>query len=124
MRVLIKRLDYGARQTLGNGFVFSGLDVKQIFKTLELPWKNNESQVSCIPPGTYKCVRRNSEKFGNHFWVKDVPGREWILIHPANHYTQLRGCIAVGSAFSDINVDKLLYLTDSMAMIIKLNAIL
>ena len=124
MNVLIKRLEYGDRQVLGIGFVFSGLDVKLIFKTLELPWKHNERQVSCIPPGQYEVERRRSDRFGDHFHIQDVPDRDLILIHAANHYTQLKGCIAVGHAFADINGDKLLDLVDSRAMMAKLNSLL
>lgn len=124
MKVLIKRLDYGQKQVLGIGFVLSGLEIKQIFKTLELPWKDNESQVSCIPPGLYEVKRRKSEKFGDHFHIQDVPNREWILIHAANYYSQLRGCIAVGNAFADLNGDKVLDLTDSRNMMAKLNSLL
>ena len=63
--------------------------------TIELPWQQNAPQHSCIPEGTYTVVLRSSEKFKTHLHILDVPGREWILIHPANDaLTELRGCIA------------------------------
>lgn len=73
--------------------------------TLELAWKNNAQQVSCIPAGMYKIKKRYSEKHKNHFHVLDVPGREMILIHPANYVRQLQGCIAPGSLHTDIDKD-------------------
>ncbi len=63
--------------------------------SIELPWKNNHTQVSCIPEGRYRIMQRNNEHFGAHFQVMDVPGREDICIHPANDaILELKGCIA------------------------------
>ena len=63
--------------------------------TIELPWKNNASQVSCIPEGKYALRKRYSLKFGWHLQVMNVPGRQLILIHPANDaIKELKGCIA------------------------------
>ena len=66
-----------------------------ICSTIELPWKNNEPRISCIPEGTYGLVKRYSPRHQWHFEVKDVPGRQLILIHPANDaISELQGCIA------------------------------
>lgn len=63
--------------------------------TIELPWLQNEPLRSCIPEGQYQLVKRYSPKFHWHLHLIDVPGREWILIHPANHaLLELKGCIA------------------------------
>ena len=63
--------------------------------TIELPWLNNESQVSCIPEGEYFVEKRYSQHFGRHLLVAPVSGRQLILIHPANNALQeLKGCIA------------------------------
>ncbi len=63
--------------------------------TIELPWKNNQARVSCIPEGRYELVKRWSLKFGRHLQVMNVSGREYILIHPANEaLRELKGCIA------------------------------
>jgi hypothetical protein len=63
--------------------------------TIELPWKNNTARVSCIPEGRYELVKRWSLKFGRHLQMMNVPGRELILIHPANEALhELKGCIA------------------------------
>jgi hypothetical protein len=63
--------------------------------SIELPWKENLAQVSCIPEGRYELVKRWSLKFGRHLQIMDVPGRELILIHPANEaLRELKGCIA------------------------------
>ena len=70
--------------------------------SLELPWRENKRQRSCIPPGTYRCVRVKSPRMGIVYQVLDVPGRDHVLIHPANlagdvdlgFTSQLEGCIA------------------------------
>ena len=63
--------------------------------SIELPWKNNHTRVSCIPEGTYELVKRWSPKFNRHLQVLNVPKRKFILIHPANDAKhELKGCIA------------------------------
>ena len=62
---------------------------------IELPWLNNQRNVSYIPEGEYELKARYSEKFGHHLQIVNVDGRTLILIHPANNAKQeLRGCIA------------------------------
>ena len=71
-------------------------------RTLELPWRDNRRQRSCIPPGAYDCGMVRSPRFGRVYGVADVPDRSHILIHAANlagdvdagWHTQLHGCIA------------------------------
>ena len=71
------------------------IDAVAICSTIELPWKNNEQGVSCIPEGRYEVKKRFSEKHGKHLIVVGVPSRDLILFHPANNALQeLRGCIA------------------------------
>ena len=73
--------------------------------TLELPDLQNQKRISCIPKGTYVCVYRYSDKYRKHYHVKNVPNRDWILIHTGNFHTQILGCILVGTEFADINKD-------------------
>jgi len=66
-----------------------------VCNTIELPWLQNQRNVSCVPEGRYELRKRFIKKFGLHLLVVDVPDRSWILIHPANDArTQLKGCIA------------------------------
>ncbi|WPR73083.1 DUF5675 family protein [Flavobacterium sp. NG2] len=68
---------------------------KFICNTIELPWKNNETQVSCIPEGKYCIRKRYSQKFQWHLEVLEVKNRSLILFHPANNALhELKGCIA------------------------------
>ena len=75
----------------------------EVVHTLELPWRNNAPQKSCIPTGVYKCAIVKSPKFGRVYGVQNVPNRSNVLIHSANFAgdvgkgwtTQLHGCISV-----------------------------
>ena len=66
-----------------------------ICDTIELPWKDNQRRISCIPEGIYEVRKRVSVKFKNHLQLINVSGRSTILIHPANDARkELNGCIA------------------------------
>ncbi|MEO0046565.1 MAG: hypothetical protein RL705_1756 [Bacteroidota bacterium] len=68
---------------------------KFICNTIELPWKNNETKVSCIPEGKYFIRKRYSRKFQWHMEIIEVKNRNVILFHPANNaMKELNGCIA------------------------------
>lgn len=67
--------------------------------TLELPWKNNQRMISCIPQGEYLCTPEPNHSKGFVWRVRDVPKRSGILIHSGNRASELRGCIAPGMKF-------------------------
>lgn len=76
-----------------NGEIWIG-DVLVCY-AIELPWRENVRNISCIPEGTYPLAKRYSKRFGWHILVRDVPMRSAILFHPANNAEkELRGCIA------------------------------
>lgn len=68
--------------------------------TLEPPWRNNLSNLSCIPAGKYLCRRVRSTRFGWTFQVQDVPERTHVLFHRGNAPEDTEGCILVGEEFS------------------------
>lgn len=68
--------------------------------SLELPWKNNKRNSSCIPIGKYKCSIEESPKFGTVVLVHGVIDRSGILIHPGNTTADSQGCIMVGGSLS------------------------
>ena len=71
--------------------------------TIELPWKENKRNISCIPEGQYEVQTRFSKKFQHHLIVKDVKGRGYILFHPANDAKkELFGCISTVSYLSGL----------------------
>lgn len=76
-----------------NGQLYLGKEI--LCATIELPWKENKRQVSCIPEGKYELKKRYNPRFGAHLWVMDVPGRSYILIHAFNDaLAESKGCIA------------------------------
>lgn len=90
MQLILIRL-YGNMGT--NGYLIHGKKV--LCKTIELPWRNNQQSISCIPEGSYKLMKRFSKRFGRHLQIMDVPNRSNILFHPANcAIRELKGCIA------------------------------
>jgi hypothetical protein len=71
--------------------------------TLEPEWKDNKSNISCIPPGKYKCKRVDSPTYGDTFEVTDVNGRDNILFHWGNLPINTKGCILVGEEFGKLD---------------------
>jgi hypothetical protein len=71
--------------------------------TIELPWLGNQRRISCIPEGEYFLQKRFSPRFKLHLHLRNVPGRDLILIHPANDAKkELLGCIAPVTQHSGI----------------------
>lgn len=76
-------------------------------KTMELPWKENHNNVSCIPESEYDVIREatsNGHQYP-HFRVLNVPGRNGILFHKITYVKDLKGCVGIGGAFQDLNGD-------------------
>ena len=72
--------------------------------TVELPWKNNENNVSSIPAGIYLCRWTKSPRLHKFTYeVTDVPKRTGIRIHGANFSYQVLGCIALGMTTGIVN---------------------
>lgn len=96
-KLLIERYSYSDNQTIGNLFGLTK-ENHSVFNcdTLELPWKNNQKKISCIPTGIYKVKKRFSEKYKNHLHITEVTGRSYILIHSGNYNTDTLGCVLVG----------------------------
>jgi hypothetical protein len=68
-----------------------------ILHTLEDAWKENARMVSCIPPGTYRVVLAWSDRYQRIMpRLREVPGRDNILIHSGNTHEDTTGCILVG----------------------------
>lgn len=121
MKAIINRETFEDMQTTGTFSIV--VDDKHVVfqcKTLELPWLNNERQVSCIPEGEYDVIPRKSSKYGDHFYVKEVEGRSYILIHAGNYHSQIKGCILIGDKLVDIDGDSYKDVTNSKATLKKL----
>lgn len=84
-------------------------DTGTTVRTGELPWRDNQQGLSCIPAGTYTVTWGDSPAHGPCYHVQNVPGRTDIEIHAANlmgdttkgFRCELLGCIAPGLHVGD-----------------------
>ena len=110
MKLTIKRVALTPVAAYG---VLLGPDGVPFSLTLERPWVNNQSGISCIPAARGYKARRcrrsadynysDSPKFGDTFQVIDVPGRQYILFHKGNLASDSHGCILIGEKFDMVN---------------------
>jgi hypothetical protein len=74
--------------------------------TLELPDRDNASNISCIPAGEYNIRPYSSERFGRTYIVKEVSGRSGILFHAGNTIADTKGCILLGETLGKLKGDR------------------
>lgn len=84
----------------GDAGGFSGellVDDEHMCYTIELPWKGNAQDVSCIPAGRYHLSMIQSPHFGCLMpHILDVPGRTAEELHAVNNLAELLGCVGLG----------------------------
>ncbi len=98
---------------------FGRLNVLGLY-TGELPWRDNASNVSCIPEGTYPVIWTYSPRFKREMYLLvGTEPRAGIREHPANlmgdaskgYKAQLNGCIAPGERVGWIKGQKAVLLS-------------
>ncbi len=113
--VVIERLETSDEGTFGRLLV-GNLSLY----TGELPWRENQTSVSCIPAGIYQCRWTYSSAFKRYMYVVEgVEGRTGIRKHSANFMgdrskgfkAQLNGCISLGERVGWIEKQKALLLS-------------
>lgn len=132
MKISIDRT-YDEKQTPGYAAIMDEEGtVIFTFDTLELPWRLNQQNISCIPEGEYNVERRYSEKYKEHLHIKDVEGRSLILIHWGNYagsvnpktgHPDIKGCVLVGIGFKDITGDDVSEILNSKSTFNKIMSI-
>lgn len=125
MKLTIIRIKSDDIQTIGK-IIVTNEDCEKVLEryALELPDRDNKFQVSRIPKGEYKVIKRWSPKYKNHFHILDVPNRSMILIHHGNYHKDTLGCILVGRDLIDIDNDGHVDVTASVKTMKELNKIL
>lgn len=112
MNVTITRNSDDGVETLGtliaeaNGATFT-------CNTLELPWKGNQHDVSCIPKGVYHVSIQPFHETNRYELTPTTP-RTGIFMHEGNYYNDSLGCILLGVKPSDINADGQVDVTSSV----------
>jgi hypothetical protein len=109
MEIILKRVLENKRSETTYGQIFFD---NNNFCSLELLWKDNLSNVSCIPEGKYELFLagwgnmndRYLKKFPDihkgMIMLRSVPNREGILIHMGTKKQDSKGCIIIGSQYS------------------------
>lgn len=78
-------------------------------KTLELPWRDNQPSVSCIPDGVYSLSPVYSRTFGHILAVQGVPGRSLIRVHAGNRARDTHGCILTGKSLGRVQGEPFIF---------------
>ena len=96
INLLIIRDTFTDESTIGELFV----NGERFCDTLELPYRDNQRSISCIPAGEYKVrlryPRESATRNYLHLLVQNVKDRSYILFHRGNTAKDTRGCILVG----------------------------
>lgn len=82
-------------------------------KTLELPWLQNQQNISCIPTGIYKCQKIVSPSLGECFEIMGVPNRTYVRGHSGNFTSDILGCVLFGENLIDFDNDGITDITNS-----------
>lgn len=97
-RAILERIKQNDQVTFGIlklPWTWNGQGFTQCY-TMELPWLENQNDISCIPVGVYPLVPVFSQTFGNILWVQNVPGRSLIRVHAGNKTRHTHGCVLTG----------------------------
>lgn len=113
--VIMTRIETGDQGTFGR-LVAGSLTLY----SGELPWLDNQPNISCVPDGVYQCVWTFSEHFRRFMYLLlGTSPRAGIREHSANlmgneskgFKKQLNGCIAYGERLGWIGGQKALILS-------------
>ena len=103
MRALLVRINKRPNYATRGIWLFDGVPT---CVTLELPWRENQARMSCIPVGEYEVVECARPRYTSKMtridrpWeVLNVPERGGILIHTGNIAADTSGCILLGTYF-------------------------
>ena len=107
LRLELQREDCGdALGTPGALTLSKGDELLYQCRTLELPWRDNERCVSCVPTGRYRLMPRKVGKYyerASQRWlhqfaleIENVEGRSHCLVHWGNFLSNTLGCVLVG----------------------------
>lgn len=108
-KATLTRIKTGQDGTFGEWVSDSGFTCK----TVEKPWVNDATDISCIAPlpgvaiVTYPCLWQWSTKHECNLYHVQDSTRVAIEIHSANLQMQLKGCIAPGASYGEFQQDSI-----------------
>jgi len=74
------------------------VDGKEIARTLELPWRNDEENISRVQADTYRAtIRQDGDHLGWRIELLNVPKHTHVELHVGNTADNTNGCILVGT---------------------------
>lgn len=134
MKLIVRREKPQPSASCSLGLLFGPGDLSLV--TIERPWipsavsKGGQKGVSCVPLGTYRLVRHNTDAHpmtwalvNEALDVVHYPGddtnpaaRTAVLIHPANYVEELRGCIAPGTRTAMVGANRFMVQESRKAM--------
>lgn len=133
-KVVINRADETGKQTISKLTALTVSEIEgNIFScdSLELGWKNNQHDISCIPKRKYICKWTRSNRLSLKlnrdvftYEVMNVPDRTGIRIHSASFFSDLLGCISLGETTTDINGDHEVDLMNSRLTVERFNTLM
>lgn len=104
---ILKRIHDDGKQTYGT-FTSGEFNCD----SLELAWKNNKSNISCIPAGQYTATWTQSNRLtkltGHPYFtyeILNVPNRAGIRLHSSSYCHDLLGCVTIGNYGIDLDKD-------------------
>lgn len=112
MKIIINRYEADDTTTLSKVYLegaYECVGLEDEYREVKVPGKTR------IPDGTYRMTLRNEGGMNGRYskagwckdwhrgmlWVRDVPGFEWIYIHPGNTHMHTEGCLLVGTTAND-----------------------
>lgn len=119
------------RSLIENSSSLQTLEKSLLFKYfgMELPWRNNENDISRIPAGMYFAKREKHKKYGYVFRLFDVPKRQGVLFGHIGNYagdvskgfkSDSEGCLLAGQKHGFISRNKnAQYATLSSGVVLK-----
>jgi hypothetical protein len=101
MKILVERFDSGDHDTFGRLYIegkFMCMTLEDEFREIKVKGETR------IPKGTYKVGFYDSPSHGaKSLHIKDVPGFQYILIHPGNTENDTMGCLLPGKRIGTLN---------------------
>jgi hypothetical protein len=77
-----------------------GVNNSSLAASLELPWNDNQQNMSRIPAGTYSTILRYDHADAWRLELTGVPGHDHIQIHMGNWPSDSTGCILIGKVWN------------------------